>query len=124
VDRRHSNNDALLAALEDMPLADPQVHQVLNELLAEVSQLRSRLADAERHSAASSPTLNDVSTEALAQLLIEQGAELARTQEQVHRIRALCEFSEWAFANGDSGEASVLISDLKRALSPSHNPAN
>ncbi len=112
MEQRQSDDEGLLRQLtESVPLADPQVSAVINELIAEVSRLRAdlgRSAGQDRGARAS--------VESLTALLLEQASELQRERERLQRVQALIELSSWAAGTDAAGDPSIRSSDLRRAL--------
>jgi hypothetical protein len=52
----------------------------------------------------------------LRRLVLQQNAELQAVGVRLSAVVALCDLSEWAAGQAGTGEGSVLVSDLRRAL--------
>lgn len=123
MEQRRSDDGGILRELaKSVPLADREVGAVVNELVAEIEHLR---ALAERSGLIDEPDLRrGGSVERLGALLVEQASQLQALQARLQRVLALCDLSEWAFqTTASAAEASVRVSDIRRALTANPDDA-
>jgi hypothetical protein len=111
----------LLRALAGgISVRDPLVRRFVAEALHTVETLNAQLAtqSGDRVRSDGDGFLDTGHRNRLDTLILAQQAELDEAGAVLDRLRALMDFSTWAAEEGRVEEPAVLLSDLRRALSP------